>query len=111
MTSKLHGGPVSPWPRRIRRLAHICTAGLATVTVAVIVSIGSLIVANVLGPSGPLVVSIALAISTVVLFLLRGAELLSVAFAGGTFVAATSHSTGIDFLVAGEAWISRFWLM
>ena len=72
MGSDLHGGPVSPWPRRVRRLVRGCGLALATCLVAVLVSVAALLCAEALGPSGLLVVSLALAISAVVLYALRG---------------------------------------
>ena len=68
-------------------------------------TVASLIAASPLGPPGLLVVSLALAISAVVLFSLHGLGPLTVAFGGGTLVAVASQAMGIDFLVAGQAWV------
>ena len=105
MRNNLHGGPVSPWPRRTRRLVRGCTLILVTLALALVVTVASLVAADPLGPSsGPLVVSLALGISTVVLLSLRGLGPLTVAFWCATLVAVASQTMGIDFLVAGQAW-------
>ena len=103
MAIKLHGGPVSPWPRRTRRLVRGCALVLATLALALVVSVASLVAADALGPLGLLVISLALAISAVVLFSLRGPGPLTVAFGCATLVAVASQAAGIDFLVAGQA--------
>ena len=99
MGSDLHGGPASPWPRRVRRLVRVCGLALATCLVAVLVSVAALLCAEALGPSGLLVVSLALAISAVVLYALRGLGPLTVAFGCATLVMVASQATRIDFLV------------
>ena len=101
MASNLHGGPVSPWPRRIRRLVRGCALLLATCALALVVSLTALVLAYALGPFGLSVVSLTLAISTVVLFLLRGLGPLTVAFGCATLVVVASQAAGLDFLVAG----------
>lgn len=53
--------------------------------------------------SGLLVVSLALTISAVVLFSLRGLGPLAVAFGCATLVSVASQAAGIDLLVAGQA--------
>ena len=105
MRRNLHGGPVSPWPRRRRRLTRSCALLLGTLALGLVVTVASLVAANALGPPGLLVVSLALAISAVVLFSLHGPGPLTIAFAGATLVAVTSQAMGIDFLVAGQAWV------
>ena len=101
---KLHGGPVSPWPRRTRRLVRGLSLILATLTLGLVVIVASLVAADALGPSGLLVISLALAISAVVLFPLRGLDPLTVALGCATLVAVASQAMGIDFLVAGQTW-------
>ena len=103
MGSDLHGGPVSPWPRRTRRLVRGCALGLATCALALVMSLAALVSAAALGPWGLLVVSLALAFSAVVLFSLRGFDPLTVAFGYATLVVVASQASGIDFLVAGRA--------
>ena len=64
----------------------------------------SLVAADALGPSGLLVISLALAISAGVLFSLRGLGPLTVALGCATLVAVASQAMGIDFLVASQTW-------
>ena len=106
MRSDLHGGPVSPWPRRTRRFVRGCTLGLTTIVLALVVTVASLVVAEALGPaSGLLVVSLALGISTVVLFALLRLGPLTVAFGSATLLVVASQAVGLDFLVVGQAWV------
>ena len=63
-------------------------------------SIASLVTADALESSGLLVASLAVAISTVVLFAFRG--LGPVAIACATLVAVAAQAAGIDFIVAGR---------
>ena len=108
MGANLHGGPVSPWPRRTRRFVRGCALGLTTLVLALVVTVASLVAADALGPSsGPLVVSLALGISTVVLLSLRGLGPLTVAFGCATIVAVVSQAAGMDFLVAGHTWLEN----
>ena len=104
MKSNLHGGPVSPWPRRTRRVVRGSVLVLATLALALVVTVGSLVAADALGPPGLLVVSLALAISAVVLISLRGLDPLTVALGCATLVTVASQAMGIDFLVASQAW-------
>ena len=103
MGSDLHGGPVSPWPRRIRRLVRGCALVLATCALALVMSLAALVSADALGSSGLSVVSLALAVSAAMLFSLRGFSPLTVAFGCTALVAVASQASGIDFLVAGRA--------
>ena len=80
---------------------------LTILALAVVVTVASLVAADALGPSGLLVVSLALAISAVVLLSLRGLGPLTAAFGCATLVAAASQAAGIDFLGAGEALFER----
>ena len=106
MRTNLHGGPVSPWPRRTRRLVRACAVGLATLVLALIMTVASLLAADALGfTSGLLVVSLALGISTVVVLSLRGLGPLTLAFGCATLVAIVSQAAGVDLLVAGQAWL------
>ena len=102
MDSDLHGGPVSPWPRRTRRLVRGCALVLATCALAFVVSLAALVSADALGPSGLSVVSLALAISAAVLFSLLGLGPLTVAFGCAALVVVVSQASGIDFLVTGR---------
>ena len=80
--------------------------GLTTLAHALVVTVASLVAAHTLGPSsGPLVVSLALGISTVVLLWLRGPRPLTVAFGCATLVAVVSQAAGMDFFVAGQMWL------
>ena len=72
MRSNLHGGPVSQQIHRTRRWVREIGMLLATVALALVVTVASLVAADALGPSGLLVVSLALAISAVVQLSLRG---------------------------------------
>ena len=106
MGTNLHGGPVSPWPRRTRRLVRGCTLALATLALALVATVASLVAADALGPSsGLLVVSLALGMSTVVLVARRGLGPLTVAFGCATLAAIISQAAGMDFLVAGQTWL------
>ena len=72
MGSNLHGGPVSPWPRRTRRLLRGCTLGIATLALTLVAIIASLVATKPLRPSSGLFVGwLALGITTVVLLSLR----------------------------------------
>ena len=102
MGSILHGGPVSPWPRRTRRLVRGCALVLATCALVLVMSLAALVSADALGPSGLLVVSLAMAICAVALFSLRGLSPLTVAFGCAALVVVASQASGIDFLVAGR---------
>ena len=80
--------------------------GLSTLLLTAVVTVASLLAADALGASsGLLVVSLALGISTVVLLSLRGLGPLTVAFGCATLVAVASQWVGMDFLVAGQAWL------
>ena len=103
MDSDLHGGPVSPWPRRMRRLVRGCALVFATCALALVMSTAASVSADALGSSGLLVVSLALAISAVVLFSLRELGPLTVAFGFAALAVVASQASGIDFLVAGRA--------
>lgn len=79
----LHGGPVSPWPRRMRRFMHgyiafVCTCMLIAV-VSVIAFTGSVAL-------GATPISLALLVSAVVLYTIPGPRPLTVAFASATIL-------------------------
>ena len=82
-TAPLHGGPVSPWPRRVRRLAHACTVFGFTCVLAVVVSVIGLTGATVLGA---MPVILALLISAVVAYILTGLRPFAVALACATLL-------------------------
>ena len=94
MDRPLHGGPVSPWPRRERRLARWCFGAVSTIALAAVVVVAALVCADALGAMGPLVVSLALLISVVLLYALAGLAPLTVAFACALTVVAASHRRG-----------------
>ena len=99
MSRPLHGGPVSPWPRRARRLARWCLAVLLTIALAAIAGLAALMFADALGAMGTLVVSLALLISVVLLYALAGLAPLTVALACALGLVVTSHWLGLDLLV------------
>ena len=102
MGRSLHGGPVSPWPCRTRCPMCSCALILATLALGLVVTVASLVAADALGPPGLLVVSLALAISAVVLFSLRGLGPLTVAFGCGDVRCSEVASEGGDLLVAAQ---------
>ena len=79
----LHGGPVSPWRRRLRRLMHAYIAFLYTCVLTVVVSVIALTGSTALGP---IPISLALLISAVVLYTTTGLRSLTVAFACATML-------------------------
>ena len=95
----LHGGPVSAWSRRVRRLARACLWLLSAVVLAAALVAAALVCADALGPSGPLVVSVALVITAVVLFATTGFGRLAVAAVCAFAAVATSYWLGLDLLV------------
>ena len=75
----LHGGPVSAWGRRIRRVARGCLWLVSTVVLTAGLVAAALVCADALGPNGPLVLSVALLITVVVLFATTGFGRLAIA--------------------------------
>ena len=97
MDRPLHGGPVSPWTRRARRLGHWCVGTLSTLVLAALVAIVALVCADALGA---MVVSIALLVSFVLLYALSGLAPLTLALVCALTVVAVSHYwLGLDLLV------------
>ena len=80
-SSSLHGGPVSPWPRRMRRLARACTAFVFTCALTAVASAMALVGAAALGA---MPIGLALLVSTVVVYTITGLRPLTVALAGAT---------------------------
>ena len=76
MDRPLHGGPVSPWPRRARRFARGCRVVLLTGLLALVVS--GLVIAA-LTHLGTLAVGIALTVVVLVVWALVGIRPLTVA--------------------------------
>ena len=107
MNRPLHGGPVSPWPRRGRRLARWCVGALSTIVLAAVVVVVALTCADALGAMGPMVVSLALLISVVLLYALAGLTPLAIALACALVVVAASHWLGLDLLVGLSAVFER----
>ena len=107
MGKPLHGGPVSPWPRRARRLVRWCFAVISTIALAAIVGLVALVCADALGAMGTPVVSLALLIGAVVLYALAGLALLTVALTCALTLVATSHWLGLDLLAVLDTVLER----
>ena len=72
------------------------------------VTVASAVAVYALGPaSGPLVVSLALGLTTAVLLSLHGPGPLTVAFGCATVVVVVAQTLGLDPLIAGQAWLER----
>ena len=95
----LHGGPVSAWPRRVRRVARGCLWLVSAVVLAAGLVAAALVCADALGPNGPLVLSVALLITVVVLFATTGFGRLAIAAACAFAAVAASYWLGLDLLV------------
>ena len=76
MDKPLHGGPVSPWPRRARRFVRGCGTLLLT---GLLVLVGSVLAIAAMAQLGTLVVGLALAVLAVVVWALVGIRPLTVA--------------------------------
>ena len=107
MDRPLHGGPVSPWPRRSRRLVRWCAGALSTIALTAVVMMVALMCADALGVMGPMVASLALLISIVLLYALAGLTPLTVALACVLMVVVASHWLGLDLLVVLSAILER----
>ena len=108
MDRPLHGGSVSPWPRRARRLGHWCVGTFSTLVLAALVAIVALACADALGAMGPLVVSIALLVSFVLLCAMLGLAPLTLAVACALAVVTVSHYwLALDLLVVLGAAFER----
>lgn len=79
----LHGGPVSPWPRRMRRLMHGYIAFVYTCVLIAVVS-GIALTGSI--ALGAMPISLALLVSAVVLYTTTGLRPLTVAFASATML-------------------------
>ena len=85
-----------------------CTcAGLTIAGAGGIVGL-ALVIASALGPSGTLVVAIALSLSTAVLLALPGVRAATLACAGATAVVAGAHAAGIDLIARASAQWTRW---
>jgi hypothetical protein len=78
MDKPLHGGPVSPWPRRARRFARGCGTLLLTGLLSLVVLVLAI---AAMAQLGTLVVGLALAVLAVVVWALVGIRPLTVALA------------------------------
>ena len=88
----LHGGPVSPWPRRARQAGRATWWTLSTGITATLAAAAALYVASALGPFGPLVVAIATGIGSVMLLALEGGlTRTTIGIAGACAATATVH--------------------
>ena len=103
----LHGGPVSAWGRRIRRVARGCRWLVSAVVLTVGLVAAALVCADALGPNGPLVLSVALLITVVVLFATRGFGRLAIAAVCAFAAVATSYWLGLDLIVLLLAVLER----
>ena len=90
------GGPVSVWGRRIRRLARGCLwLVLAVVLTAGLVA-AALVSAEALGPNEPVVLSVALLITVVVLIATAGFGRLAIVAVCAFAAVAASYWLGLD---------------
>ena len=103
----LHGGPVSAWPRRVRCLARGCLWLVSAVVLPAGLVAAALVCADALGPNGPLVLSIALLITVVVLFGTTGFGRLAIAAVCAFVAVAASYWLGLDLLVLLSAGFER----
>ena len=95
----LHGGPVSAWGRRIRRVARGCLWLVSAVVLTAGLVAAALVCADALGPNGPLVLSVALLLTVVVLFATTGFGRLTIAAVCAFAAVAVSYWLGLDLLV------------
>ena len=95
----LHGGPVSAWGRRIRCVARGCLWLISAVVLTAGLVAAALVCADVLGPNGPLVLSVALLITVVVLFATTGFGRFAIAGVCAFAAVAASYWLGLDLLV------------
>ena len=100
-------GPVSPRSRRLRRWARWGVGTFSTVALASVVSVVVLMCADVLGPMGPMLVSLGLLMSVVVLYSLAGITPFTVALACALVVVAASHWLGLYALNELDAVFER----
>ena len=103
----LHGGPVSAWGRRIRRVARGCRWLVSAVVLTVGLVAAALVCADALGPNGPLVLSIALLITVIVLFGTTGFGRLAIAAVCAFVAVAASYWLRLDLLVLLSASFER----
>ena len=103
----LHGGPVSAWGRRIRRVARGCLWLVSAVVLTAGLVVAALVCADALGPNGPLVLSIALLITVVLLFATTGFGRVAIAVVCAFAAVATSYWLGLDLLVLLSAVFER----
>ena len=95
----LHGRPVSAWGRRIRRVARGCLWLISAVVLTAGLVAAALVCADALGPNGPLVFSVALLITVVVLLATTGFGRLAIAAVCAFAAVAASYWLGLDLLV------------
>ena len=81
----LHGGPVSPWPRRARRFAHHCVVLLFTCGLATVFGVVALVWVDAVGPTP---VGLASILATVMVYHLVGVRPVTVAFVAMTALVA-----------------------
>ena len=103
----LHGGPVSAWGRRIRRVARGCLWLVSAVVLTAGLVAAALVCADALGPNGLLVLSVALLITVVVLFATTGFGRLAIAAVCGFAAVAASYWLGLDLLLLLSAVLER----
>ena len=103
----LHGGSVSAWGRRIRRVARGCLWLVSTVVLTAGLVAAALVCADALGPNGPLVLSVALLITVVVLFATTGFGRLAIAAVCAFAAVAAAYWLGLDLLVLLLAFFER----
>ena len=96
--------PVSPWPRRWRRLLRGCATLAAALLLSLTFSIAALLAAETVDPA---IVAIALAITAAIMLLTRGLDTPTIAALCATLAVTASQSSGIDFLVAGQSLLER----
>ena len=98
---------MSAWGRRIRRVSRACLWLVSTVVLAAGLLAAALVCADALGLNGPLVLSVALAVTIVVLFATTGFGRLAIAAMCAFPAVAASYWLGLDVLVLLSALFER----
>ena len=96
--------PVSPWPRRRRRLLRGSVYLTTTLLLSLTFGVAALVAAEAVGLA---VVALALVVTAAIMVLTRGLDTLTVATFCATLAVAASQASGIDLLIAGRNLLER----